>query len=139
MTATHRVKFVQGLILQQAFIAFGSMMADVADEHELESGMRQEGIFFGAIAFSGKATSGFGNFVGGIGLDVISGPRGPDIQSAADIPAETLVNLGVLYGPVVAAFAVISLWCYSHYWLTKSRHQDIIVQLNARRTAQGST
>ena len=132
------VKFVQGLLLQQAFISFGSMMADVADEHELESGVRQEGIFFGAIAFSGKATSGFGNFIGGIGLDVIAWPRGPDIQSASDIPAETLVELGLLYGPVVAAFAAISLWCYSHYSLTKSRHEEIIVQLNARRRARES-
>ena len=60
-------KFIQGLIMQQALVAFGSMMADVADEHELTTGVRQEGVFFGAIAFSGKATSGFGNLIGGIG------------------------------------------------------------------------
>ncbi|MEX0942710.1 MAG: MFS transporter, partial [Pseudomonadales bacterium] len=108
------MKFAQGILLQQAFISFGSMMADVADEHEFYFNTRQEGIFFGAIAFSGKATSGFGNFIGGIGLDIISWPRGVDIKSAADIPPETLVNLGLLYGPIVASFAVVSVWCYSH-------------------------
>ena len=126
-------KFVQGLILQQAFIGFGSMMADVADEHELDSGTRQEGIFFGAIAFSSKATSGFGTFIGGIGLDIIDWPRGAEIVSAADVPAETLVNLGLLYGPVVAGFAVICLWCYSHYNLDQKRHAEILEQLAARR------
>ena len=54
-------KFVQGLIMQQALVAFGSMMADVADEHEYTTGVRHEGIFFGAVSFSGKATSGLGN------------------------------------------------------------------------------
>ena len=126
-------KFLQGVLLQQAFISFGSAMADVADEHELESGARQEGLFFGAIAFSSKATSGFGNLIGGIGLDIISWPRGTDIVTAADVPAETLVNLGILYGPVVAAFAIVSLWCYTHYILTKERHADILRHLETRR------
>ena len=128
-------RFVQGVILQQAFIAFGSMMADVADEHELASMARHEGIFFGAIAFSSKATAGFGNFIGGIGLDIISWPRGTDIQTAADVPAETLFNLGLLYGPIVAGFSVIALWCYTRYDLTKERHAAILEELHARRQA----
>lgn len=127
------MKFIQGVLLQQAFISFGSMMADVADEHEHDTGVRQEGIFFGAISFSGKATSGFGNFIGGIGLDIISWPRGPEIQTAADIPADTLVNLGLLYGPFVAGFAVVSVWCYSHYKLTKEKHAELLRVLNQRR------
>ncbi|MYD98260.1 MAG: MFS transporter [Gammaproteobacteria bacterium] len=126
-------KFVQGLVLQQAFIAFGSMMADVADEHDLATGIRQEGIFFGAIAFSSKATSGIGTLIGGVGLDLIGWPRGPEIQTSADVPAETIVNLGILYGPVVAAFAIISVWCYTHYRITPERHARILRELNARR------
>lgn len=127
------MKFAQGLLLQQAFVSFGSMMADVADEHEYEFGVRQEGIFFGAIAFSGKATSGFGNFLGGIGLDVINWPAGTEIKTAADVPPDTLVNLGILYGPVVAAFAIVSVWCYSHYKLTRERHAFILDELHTRR------
>ena len=131
-------KFVQGLILQQAFIAAGSMLADIADEHELETGTRQEGIFFGAIAFSGKATSGFGTFLGGIGLDIIDWPTGAEIVSAADIPAGTLVDLGLLYGPVVAGCAVIAMWCYSHYNLDHKRHAEILGKLAERRRAQAA-
>ncbi len=131
-------KFVQGVLLQQAFIGFGSMMADVADEHELDSGTRQEGIFFGAIAFSSKATSGFGTFLGGLGLDIIDWPRGADIVSAADVPAETLVDLGLLYGPVVAGFAVICLWCYTHYNLDQTRHAEILRRLAERREQAGA-
>ena len=128
-------KFVQGLTVQQAFIAAGSMLADIADEHELDTGTRQEGVFFGAISFSSKATSGFGTLIGGIGLDVIEWPTGADIVSAADIPAATLVDLGVLYGPVVAGCAVITVWCLSHYNLDRKRHQEILGQLAERRRA----
>ena len=128
-------RFVQGLIVQQALTAFGSMMADVADEHDHATGTRQEGIFFGAIAFSHKATSGFGTLIGGLGLDIIGWPRGTGIQSAADVPAETIVHLGLLYGPVVAGFSVISVWCYLHYDLTRARHAEILRELNLRRRA----
>lgn len=89
--------------------------------------------FFGAIAFSGKATSGFGNFLGGIGLDIINWPAGTEIKTAADVPPDTLVNLGILYGPVVAAFAIVSVWCYSHYKLTRERHDFILDELRTRR------
>ena len=130
-------KVVQGVILQLAFVAFGSMMADVADEHEYESGVRQEGIFFGAVAFSGKATSGFGTFLGGVGLDFIGWPRGAEIQSAADVPVETLMHLGLFYGPVVAGFSVVSLWCYTHYDLSRARHAEIVEALTARRQGVG--
>jgi GPH family glycoside/pentoside/hexuronide:cation symporter len=132
------MKFIQGLLLQQAFISFGSMMADVTDEHEHDTGIRQEGIFFGAIAFSSKATSGFGNFIGGLGLDIIAWPTGPEIRTAADIPHETLIHLGLLYGPIVSAFAVISLWCYSHYRLSRERHAEILAVLHRRRSAEAS-
>ena len=114
------------------------MLADVADEHELDTGRRQEGIFFGAIAFSGKATSGFGTFLGGIGLDIIDWPTGAEIVSAADIPTGTLVDLGLLYGPVVAGCAVIALWCYSHYNLDHKRHAEILGKLAERRRAQAA-
>lgn len=126
-------KFAQGLIVQQALVAFGSMMADVADEHEYMTGVRQEGVFFGAIAFSGKATSGFGNFIGGIGLDLINWPRGVAIQTGADVPAATIAHLGILYGPVVAGLSVISVWCFLHYGLSRARHAEILVALETQR------
>ena len=129
-------RFAQGAIVQQAIVSFGSMMADVADEHELSSGRRQEGVFFGAVAFSGKAASGLGTIVAGVGLDLISWPRGAAIQSAADVPAATLVQLGLLYGPIVAGFGVVSVWCYTHYGLNRARHAEILRELELARRAR---
>ena len=127
------VRFLMGVGAIQSTVSFNSMMADIADQHELETHRRQEGIFFGAISFSAKGTSGLGNLVAGIGLDVIAWPRGADVRAAADVAPETIVHLGILYGPVVAAFAVVAVWCLSHYDLTRERHAEIQAELARRR------
>lgn len=131
------IKFVQGVGVVQALVTFGSMVADIVDEHELKSGKRQEGIFFASVSFSGKFTTGIGNVVGGIALDLISWPRGVAIQTAADVPAETIIWLGLVYGPIVAGFAVLSVWCYTKHRLDRQRHREIVAALAERRASAG--
>jgi Na+/melibiose symporter-like transporter len=127
------LKFVQGVGVVQALITFSSMVADVVDEHELKTGKRQEGIFFAAVSFSGKFSTGVGNMVGGIALDLISWPRGAEIRTAADVPIETIVWLGLVYGPIVSGFAVVCLWCFSKYELDRQRHAEVVEALGPRR------
>ncbi|MGD8418238.1 MAG: MFS transporter [Pseudomonadales bacterium] len=129
------IKFVQGVGVVQALVTFGSMVADIVDEHELKTGKRQEGIFFASVSFSGKFTTGIGNVVGGIALDLISWPRGVAIQTAADVPADTIIWLGLVYGPIVAGFAAVSVWCYSKHHLDRRRHGEIVAALSERRSA----
>ena len=129
------IRLVQGACTVQAYIAFGSMVADIVDEHEFETGRRREGTFFAAVSFSAKTTSGLGNVVAGVALDLISWPRGAHVRTAADVPTETIVDLGLVYGPIVAAFSLVSVWCYTHYRLTRERHTEILKQLAGRRAA----
>jgi len=127
------VKFVQGVGVVQALVTFGSMVADIADEQELKTGKRQEGIFFAASSFANKCTTGLGNIIAGIALDLIAWPRGSHVQSAADVPTETIVSLGLLYGPIVSGFAIVCVWCYGHYDLTRQRHIEIVRALALRQ------
>ncbi|MFP6808840.1 MAG: MFS transporter [Pseudomonadales bacterium] len=129
------IKFIQGVGVVQALVSFGSMVADITDEHELKTGKRQEGIFFGAVSFSNKSASGLGTLVAGIALDLIGWPTGEGVKTAADVPADALFNLGMLFGPIVAGFAVVSVWCYNHYDLTRESHQKILDQLVVKRAA----
>jgi Na+/melibiose symporter-like transporter len=101
------IKFVQGFGVVQALIAFNSMVADVVDEHELITGLRQEGIFFSSVSFSNKMTSGIGTVAAGFALALIDWPTGADVQTAADIGAETIAWLGLIYGPIVSGFALV--------------------------------
>jgi Na+/melibiose symporter-like transporter len=127
------IKFLQGAGVAQALVSFNSMIADIADENELATGKRQEGIFFAAVSFANKSTVGLGNILAGTALDVIHWPRGTQIQSAADIPTHTINLLGILSGPIVAAFCVICVWCYGHYHLTRERHEQIQTALGTAR------
>ena len=133
------IRLVQGACTAHALVAFSSIVADIVDEHELETGKRREGTFFAAVAFSAKATSGLGGVVAGVALDVIAWPRGAHIQTAADIPPETIVNLGLVYGPVIAAFGLISVWCYSHLRMTRERHAEILRELTKQRAPATTT
>ncbi len=132
------IKFIQGLASAQSLVSFSSMVADIADQHELTSGKRQEGIFFAASSFATKTTSGIGSFIAGVGLDVINWPRGEHIRSAADIPPETLANLAMLYGPIVAGFAVFSVLFTVQCKMNRADHESIVEQLAKQRQTQTS-
>ena len=127
------IKFIQGLGVVQALIAFNSMVADVVDEHELITGLRQEGIFFSSISFSNKMTSGIGTVGAGFALAFIDWPTGSDVQTAADIGAETIAWLGLIYGPIVSGFALVSVYCYSKYGLNRQRHAAVVKKLGSLR------
>ena len=127
------IKFVQGFGVVQALIAFNSMVADVVDEHELITGLRQEGIFFSSVSFSNKMTSGIGTVAAGFALALINWPTGADVQTAADIGAETIAWLGLIYGPIVSGFALVCVYCYSKYGLNRQRHADIVAELAVLR------
>jgi Na+/melibiose symporter-like transporter len=112
--------------------AFNSAMADITDEHELRTGRRQEGVYFGALAFAGKSSSGIGHGIAGIGLDLIAFPTNAAVGSVAP---EVVRNLGLLYGPGLAVLAVVSLLCSSRYRLTRARFEALRRELEERRRA----
>src|SRR6185437_1464463 len=122
-----------------ATIAFQSMMADATDEHEYLFGARREGLYFAGITFSAKASSGLGAWIGGIALDVIGFPHGiTNPALLAKIPAETIRNLGIAYGPGASLFTAVSVAVLLTYKLTKADHARIQADLNARRAERAA-
>jgi Na+/melibiose symporter-like transporter len=61
------------VIHQSFYIAYmtviGAMVPDIADEIELSTGLRQEGILNSAIMLTGKVTFGLGTFLAGLTID----------------------------------------------------------------------
>lgn len=108
-----------------------SMVTDVVDEQELVSGERQEGIFFSALAFSGKAVSGLGTMLGGFVLSAIDFPANVD---ATGVSADVVFRMGVFMGPILGTLHMIPLLLYVRYSLDRSRHREIHEELVALRT-----
>ena len=113
-----------------AGVSGGSMMADIADEHELTSGRRQEGIFFGAASFAGKSAAAFGHLFAGIALDVIAFPVGAQPGTVASVK---LTELGLFYGPAMALVMAAGVIYFARYDLDRARHAQILQTLRGRR------
>ena len=125
-------KFIQGLCVAQALITFGSMVADIVDEHQLLSGRRQEGIFFAAVSFSSKCATGLGSALAGFAVSIIGLPEGQGDTGLAQVSPETVMNLGLFFGPGISGLAIVSLWCMSHHTLDRRRHAEVRSQLDAQ-------
>jgi len=127
---------VASLGIALLLVGLGTMLADIADQHELQHGERNEGIFFGAFSFTNKCTAAVGSLIGGIAIDVLAWPTGPTVRTAADVPADTIVNLGLVWGPMAIALAVPSLFVFTRYTLNRERHAAILTTLADRYSKQ---
>lgn len=112
-------------------ISVMSALADVADEHELNTGRRQEGIFYSARTFVGKATGAFGLLIGGIAIDIIGWPTG--VKTADQVSPDTIFGLGLIEGPIGAIPSLFAIFFYARYRISKSRHAEIKAALAARQ------
>lgn len=99
-----------------------SILADIADEHDLNTHRRQEGIFYSARSFFAKASSGLGHLLAGIALDLIEFPVGAD-PGAVD-PGK-VVELGLVDGPIAAIPGLAALFFYARVNLSRKRHAEI--------------
>ena len=112
---------------------FASMVADIVDEQELETGLRQEGVFSAGITFAGKATTSLGLIIGGMLLDLfIRFPRG--VEPGAVHP-DILFLLAFSDGIAVPLLNLIPFMLLLGYSLTSTRLDDIQTEL--RRRAAG--
>jgi Na+/melibiose symporter-like transporter len=119
-----------GIGAVQALVAAGSITADIADFHELATGRRQEGLFFGGLAFAGKAASGLGHAVAGIGVDLIDFPR---VAVPGGVMTSKLLNFAFLYGPGVGLIGLMALLVLARFPLSHARVVEVQRLLANRR------
>jgi len=110
----------------------GSMMADVADEYELQSGKRQQGVFFAVQSFSFKTTFGVGTFIAGLGIELIGFPRQARV---GDVPADAIFGLGLFAGPVMCAMLLVAAAIVLLYPISSERYRRIRQELDLRASA----
>jgi GPH family glycoside/pentoside/hexuronide:cation symporter len=137
--------FIMGhaLVLVAVVIQIGilntSMVMDATDEHEYESGKRREGTFIAVTTFTGKAVSGFGNFLGGVLLDWIHFPRGGAEAAIGAVPQATIDKLGWIAGPGLVVFYLCALLFIARMRIDRARYAEISRVIRERRHRDGGT
>jgi Na+/melibiose symporter-like transporter len=109
-----------------------SALADVADEHELNTGSRQEAMFYAARTFFGQLSSALGHLLAGIALDVIHFPTG---AKPGQVAHEVITQLGWVEGPIGALPSVIAIVFYARFAIGKERLAEVQAALALRRTS----
>jgi glycoside/pentoside/hexuronide:cation symporter, GPH family len=121
--------WVAGIGSGFVLVAYPSMMADAADEHEYLFGRRREGLYFAGLGFAGKAATGMGVMVAGVALDMIGFPRSMGHGVGASLPDVMQLRLVAIWGPVPAVIAILSLVVLGSYGITRSYHDKIATAL----------
>ncbi len=118
-----------------AMIAYPSMMADAADEHEFLFRRRREGLYFAGLGFAAKAASGVGILVAGVALDALRFPREAGRAVGVELPADVLVRLLLAWGPGSALVALIAFVMFAPYAVGRVRQKEISAEIQRRRAA----
>jgi GPH family glycoside/pentoside/hexuronide:cation symporter len=113
----------------QRTIANHALLADIADEHELASGHRQEGVMFSAVFFAAKFITGFGYLVAGPFLDLIGLESG---TLPGEAPPSVILGLGIIMGPALAILMLIPLWMSLKLKVSKADQIAVQKALQAR-------
>lgn len=106
-----------------------SLVADLVDEQELQSSVRQEGIYFAASAFMQKATTGLGALIGGVIIDLAGMEVGAEPGS---VDAGVVSALGVFYGIAMMALCLLSMTFYRQVTLGREALRDVQTSLRMR-------
>ncbi len=117
------------------FIAFPSMMADAADEHEHRFGVRREGLYFSGLSFAAKAATGLGTLIAGVALDMLKFPDDAGRAANAVLPETVLSGLLIAWGPVPAVLAAVGALVIAPYAISRRRHEAVSADLQLRRAS----
>jgi GPH family glycoside/pentoside/hexuronide:cation symporter len=123
-----------GVGVSTAYLVPWSMIPDVIELDELQTGQRREGIFYGFMVLLQKFGLAFGLFLVGNALqasgfqETVAGQSPPPIQ-----PESALTAIRIAVGPLPTICLIVGLVLTYFYPITRQMHAEIMLQLQARR------
>ncbi len=115
-----------GVGISGTFILPLSIIPDICDEDEVNTGQRREGAFFGAYGMVRNISGALGTLMVGLVLGLVGFEPGLEQQSPA-----ALDGLRFLFSPVVAFLCLLSFLAIRWFPLTRDRHAALRAQLGA--------
>ncbi|MBK8198942.1 MAG: MFS transporter [Acidobacteria bacterium] len=114
----------------------GSMVADIVEDSELQTGRRSEGIFFAGISFIRKLSQGAGVMTASMVLAVAGMSQGGGGAGATE---ESIRNLGWGYAISLLSAWTLMLVCVSFYRISRESHAENLRSLSERDAAATAT
>lgn len=112
-----------------ATILGASMMADVVEHSEIETGRRNEGVFFAGSFFIQKCCSGLGIWATGLLLELV---RFPAAARPGQVPVATVDRLTILFFVVYGVLALAAAALYRFFPFGKAEHEARVAALAVR-------
>lgn len=111
----------------------GSMVADIVEDSELQTGRRSEGIFFAGISFIRKLSQGAGVITASMVLSVAGLSQGGGAAAATE---DTVRTLGMGYAIALITAWTLMLICVSFYKISRESHAENLQKLRDRQAAE---
>ncbi len=127
------IALVAGVGLAVCYLVPWSMLPDVIELDELQTGQRREGVFYGFFVFLQKLGLSLGLFISGWVLDLAGYIKAVPGAEVPPQPESVLFALRLLVGPAGAAILALSFVAVYLYPITRSKHAEIRAQIAARR------
>jgi len=105
-----------------------SMMADVVEASQSETGRRSEGLFFAGYFFMQKCATGIGIFLAGLMLTFAAFPVD---AVAGQVPLTVLDRLALLYMVTIAVLGIIGIAVLGRFPITREDHAARVAALDA--------
>lgn len=102
------------------FMLGGSMMADVVEQSQAQTGRRSEGVFFAGSFFIQKCTGGVGIGLAGLILWLASFPDG---AKPGEVPEATIDRLTIVFTLCYLALGWTAAWFYARFPFGKAEHE----------------
>lgn len=102
-----------------AMILTLSMIADVSDHYEFETGKKTEGLFSSGMFFMQKIVNGIGILLSGLIIALVGLPSG---AGAGTVDGAIVDNLALSYLAIATVISLIGAWAYTLFPLGENEH-----------------
>lgn len=125
-----------GLGVSTAYLIPWSMLTDVTDLDELNTGEQRQGTFYALMVFLQKTGLALGIWLAGIILELSGFVEPPPGEPIPPQPESALFAIRVVVGPLPAVFLIIGLFLMYYYPVTRELQETVILRLRERREAK---
>lgn len=122
-----------GFGVSTAYLIPWSMMPDVIELDELQTGQRREGIFYGFMVLFQKIGLAVGLFLVGQALEIAGFQETVAGQPPPVQPDSALLAIRVAIGPLPTLFLIAGLGLAYFYPITREVHAEILLKIQERK------